>query len=222
MTTGLPDEDLSDLGTPSRGDGLKDFFDTPGTDDPASVEEAPRRDERQEAPQPRVDKPRDAAPPEPIHEEEPPPPVQRRRNRKASPGGTATIYTSESVRSRLTSYRKKHDITNLVVVFQAIEQCGKLSEVGKKIEELTDEDLTALRETIQNAVVQTSYSGGLFSSNPKAVEYVGGGGAPSQFTPTPQQARELDILGEKLGFDKRSTWLAPVLNEFLPGRKDKR
>ncbi len=222
MTTGLPDEDLSDLGTPSRGESLKDFFDTPGANDPALVEEAPQRDQRTEAPQPRAEQPRTVAPP--VHErqrEAEPTAEQRRRSRKANPG-TATIYTSESVRSRLTAYRKKHDTTNLVVVFQAIEQCGKLSEIGKRIEELTDEDLTALRETIENSIVQTSYSGGVFSSNPKAVEYLGGGGAPSQFTPTPQQARELDILGVRLGFDKRSTWLAPILNEFLPGRKDKR
>lgn len=214
MTTGLPDDDLSDLGTPARGEGLKDFFDKPGADEPDTVEQQ----ESPQEPLPREDQREEQSAEEPQQEKLSPTPApgqqQRKRVRRTGPG-TATIYMSESVRARLEDYRIKHRTTNLVVVLKAIEACGDLDK-------LKNGDVSQLQEVIEKAAVSTGYSGGLFSSNPKAVKYLGGGGAPAQFTPTPEQARELDELGKQLGFKNRSTWIAPILNEFLPGRKDKR
>src|SRR5687767_9966847 len=138
MTTGLPDEDLSDLGTPTRGTGLRDFFDTAGAPeaDPAQHQEPSRelpRPREQQHEEPAAQEPTEVDPDDdqllsPGTSTEP----QRRSARRNGPG-TATIYMSESVRARLTAYRKKHDTTNLVVVFQAIESCGKLGQLGKSI-----------------------------------------------------------------------------------------
>jgi hypothetical protein len=52
------------------------------------------------------------------------------------------------------------------------------------------------------------------------VRYVGGGSVQIGFSPTADQEEVLDRIGADLGFETRSTWIAPVLNAFLPGRKD--
>lgn len=210
MTAGLPDEDLSDLGTPNRGEGLADFFDTPADEVPAPADEP-------EAPEGTPQSPPAGRRDEPEPEAPRPPARTQRKAKRPTPGapGTATVYLSESVRARLEDYRIKHRTTNLVVVFSAIEACGD-------VDKLQQGDFSQLQDVIKKAAVATGYSGGFFSSNPKAVRYVGGGGAPVQFKPTPEQARQLDEVGQQLGFESRSTWIAPLLNEFLPGRKDKR
>ncbi|MGC7247325.1 hypothetical protein RBA15_22395, partial [Mycobacteroides abscessus subsp. massiliense] len=64
--------------------------------------------------------------------------------------------------------------------------------------------------------------GPLFPADPAAVKYLGGGPAQIMYAATPEQSAVLDRLGAEHGFSARSTWLAPVLNHFLPGRKDKR
>jgi hypothetical protein len=60
----------------------------------------------------------------------------------------------------------------------------------------------------------------LFPADPSAVRYLGGGSVQIGFSPTPQQEEKIDEIGQSLGFETRSTWIAPVLNAFLPGRKD--
>jgi hypothetical protein len=60
----------------------------------------------------------------------------------------------------------------------------------------------------------------LFPADPSAVRYVGGGSVQIGFSATSEQEQVLDRIGAELGFDTRSTWIAPVLNAFLPGRKD--
>ena len=40
------------------------------------------------------------------------------------------------------------------------------------------------------------------------------------FSPTADQEQVIDRIGGQMGFDTRSTWIAPVLNAFLPGKKD--
>jgi hypothetical protein len=52
------------------------------------------------------------------------------------------------------------------------------------------------------------------------VRYLGGGSVQIAFSPTPEQEQVIDRIGAEIGFATRSTWIAPVLNAFLPGRKD--
>jgi hypothetical protein len=126
------------------------------------------------------------------------------RQRRQSAGGTATVYVSQNVKTRLEDYRIKERMTNRDIILTAIGQ-------------LHDQ----LAGIIEAAKESTAPPNPLFPPDPKAVKYVGGGPVPVQFTPSAAQAEVVDSLSEKLGFTSRSTWIAPVLNEFLPGRKDK-
>ena len=155
---------------------------------------------------------------DPVEDEEvaPPPswePKPKRTGRRAAvrrtdgaQPGTATVYLSESVAKRLDEYRrKKPGRTNRDVILEAISANHE-----------------HLAEIIEKSKVSTAPISSLFPADPRTVRYLGGGKAQAQFTPTPEQAKVLDDLGEQLGFSTRSTWIAPVLNEFLPGRKDTR
>jgi hypothetical protein len=126
-----------------------------------------------------------------------------RRTDGAEPG-TATVYLSESVAKRLDEYRrKKPGRTNRDAILEAISANHE-----------------RLAEVIEGSKVSTEPTSSLFPADPRKVRYLGGGKVQAQFTPTPQQAKVLDDLSEQLGFSTRSTWIAPVLNEFLPGRKE--
>jgi hypothetical protein len=130
------------------------------------------------------------------------PPPQRRAPKRSSPG-TATVYVSQGVKARLEDYRSKLRRTNRDVILEAITACHG-----------------SLKKIIEASTVSTAPAS-MFTADPKAVRYLGGGGVQVQFTPTPTQAQELDKIGKDLGFERRSTWIAPILNEFLPGRKEK-
>ena len=77
-----------------------------------------------------------------------------------------------------------------------------------------------LGDIIKGATVSTAPVNPLFPADPSAVRYLGGGSVQIAFSPTPDQEQVIDRIGAELGFDTRSTWIAPVLNAFLPGRKD--
>jgi hypothetical protein len=74
-----------------------------------------------------------------------------------------------------------------------------------------------LADIIRGATFNIAPVNPLFPADPSAVRYVGGGSVQIGFSPTPQQEEE---IGQTLGFETRSTWIAPVLNAFLPGKKD--
>ncbi|MDM3908808.1 hypothetical protein [Mycobacterium intracellulare] len=107
------------------------------------------------------------------------------------------------MKQRFEAYRHKQKATNLQVVLEAI---------SSKHEELAD--------IIKRAAFSTAPVNPLFPADPSAVRYVGGGSVQIGFSATPEQEQVLDRLGAELGFQTRSTWIAPVLNAFLPGRKD--
>lgn len=190
----IPAEDLSDLGAPApRGAGLGDLLAGPPTE--AGSEPLPRAseaavDEAPETPAP----PRPKAPTRPARQAGP-----RTRNKP-----TSAVYVSQGVKTRFEDYRHKTKKTNLQVVLEAIT--AKHSQ---------------LAEIIKASAVSTApVGGGLFPADPSAVRYLGGGAVQIGFSPTPEQETVLDQLGKQLGFSTRSTWIAPVLNAFLPGRKD--
>jgi hypothetical protein len=145
---------------------------------------------------------------QPAAQEAPQQRTRRRSTQQTAPGnrpGTATIYVSEGVAKRLDDYRRKRQgRTNRDVILEAISaNHGQLAEV------------------IEQAKTSTAPESALFPADPRNIKYRGGGKVQVQFTPTPEQAKVLDDLGEQLGFATRSTWIAPVLNHFLPGQKDK-
>ncbi len=134
-------------------------------------------------------------------------PSSRRRGRKDDDEEalTVTMYLSDNVNKRLDAYRRqKTKRTNRDVVIEAITRFHN-----------------ELPELLERSKVSTAVESELFPADERQIRYLGGGGIQSQFTPTPAQAKVLQALSDKLGFPKgkRSTWIPPVLNEFLPGRK---
>ena len=109
------------------------------------------------------------------------------------------------VKKRFEKYRHDSKSTNLQVVLEAISALHKTNELGQIIEQ---------------SRYSTAPVNDLFPADPSAVRYLGGGSSQISFSPTPQQEAVIDEIGRGLGFDTRSTWIAPVLNAFLPGRKD--
>lgn len=113
------------------------------------------------------------------------------------------VYVAEGVKKRFEKYRYDNKLTNVQVVLRAVsDQRDKLPAI------------------IEQSKYDTAPPAPGFPSDPSTVKYIGGGSNQVTFKPTVEQAAELDRIGANIGFDKRSTWLAPVLNSFLPGRKE--
>jgi hypothetical protein len=195
----VPAEDLSDLGSPApRGAGLAGLVGTT----PTPVRPQRVESERTSAPE-TVEPAVRSVPPE-VDEI-----AVRRRGKPGRPRTrvkpTTAVYVSPGVKQRFEAYRHKHKATNLQVVLEAI---------SSKHEELA--------EIIRDSTFNIAPVNPLFPADPSAVRYVGGGSVQIGFSPTAEQEEVIDRIGESLGFETRSTWIAPVLNAFLPGRKDSR
>lgn len=199
----LPAEDLGDLTAPPvRGAGLSGLLDdAPPT--PRLVPDLPE--------------PADAGPPADSVEEvevttTSPAPSSTRISTPRKPGRprtrtkpTSAVYVSAGVKKRFEKYRHDTKSTNLTVILQAISAKHKAQE---------------LEEIIDRSRYSTVPTNDLFPSDPSAVRYLGGGSSQIAFSPTKEQEKVIDDIGQKLGFDTRSTWIAAVLNDFLPGKKD--
>lgn len=194
----LPAEDLSDLGAPAaRGAGLSGFL-SPDVDESAPAPAAPTRTHDQSATQ--ADQGAPATADSAAH-------TTRRARRPGRPRTrtkpVSAVYVSPGVKQRFDGYRHKQKATNLQVVLEAI---------SSKHDELAD--------IVKESAFSTAPVNPLFPADPSAVRYVGGGSVQIGFSATSEQEQVIDRIGEELGFDTRSTWIAPVLNAFLPGRKD--
>ena len=198
----MPSEDLSDLGAPAkpRGAGLADLV---GESSVAAPHPRPAEGDGHED---------QGAIPTPIRSIGAVRDVDgsddSRSGRK--PGRPRTrvrpvtaVYVSPGVKQRFEAYRHKHKLTNLQVVLKAISS-------------MHDE----LDQVIGAATFNTAPVDPLFPADSTAVRYVGGGSVQIGFSPTPEQEEVIDRIGRQIGFDTRSTWIAPVLNAFLPGKKD--
>ncbi|MCA2244875.1 hypothetical protein JF781_21195 [Mycobacterium sp. WUMAC-067] len=200
----LPAEDLGDITKPkSRASGLADLI---GPVPAAPLAPVPDRPQRREVPEvdPQPAEPAPAAvapvrltPPDPTTRK---PGRPRTRNKPAS-----AVYVTAGVKKRFEKYRHDNKSTNLQVVLQAISAMHKAEK---------------LDQIIQESRYSTAPVNELFPADPSAVRYLGGGSSQISFSPTPEQEAVIDQIGKKLGFDTRSTWIAPVLNAFLPGKKD--
>jgi hypothetical protein len=112
------------------------------------------------------------------------------------------VYVDAALNSRLTAYRKKTDQTNLQIILEAVA-----ANHGQ------------LREIIDAARIVTRPVAELFEPDPNAVRFKGGGKESLPYRPTEQQAKKLDEIGAELGFESRSTWLAPILEFHTRPRK---
>jgi hypothetical protein len=198
---GMPNEDLSDLGAPAkpRGAGLADLVGDRAAAAPRTrPTEADPQEEHGAIPTPirPISTARDVA--------EPTGRGSRRPGRPRTRSKPVTaVYVSPGVKARFEAYRHKQKATNLQVVLEAI---------SAKYDELP--------EIIKASTFNTAPVNPLFPADPSAVRYLGGGSVQIGFSPTPDQEQVIDRIGAELRFDTRSTWIAPVLNAFLPGRKD--
>jgi len=188
----IPAEDLSDLGASvPRGSGLSELL---GAATPTARRQ-PVPEARAEAVE-AVREDDSVAPARPTR-------ITRQSSTRSRTRPTSAVYVSQGVKQRFEDYRHKAKKTNLQVVLDAITA---------KHEDLHD--------IIKKSAVSTAPVGSLFPADPSAVRYLGGGSVQIGFSPTPEQESVLDSIGQDLGFTTRSTWIAPVLNAFLPGRKD--
>jgi hypothetical protein len=156
---------------------------------------------------------KDNVDPEVEEEELPPPPpnVGRAGPRRTTPSrkptsnaGTTTIYVSQNVKARAEDLCRKNRWTYADLVLMAVA-----------------ENHENLDDVLAKARVSTAPVSALFPVDPRRVKYLGGGGTQLQFTPTKEQAVVLKKLGDDIGFEHWN-WLAPVLDAYLPGRKDRK
>jgi hypothetical protein len=195
MSSGLPKADLADLGNPAAGggDALDDFFAAPPP--PAA----------RQAAAPAQDRPAPTAAPRA---------PQRRRTAQPASGGrrkkTITFYVSTGTGSRWEKQAKRTGLTKYEVLAGIIDSFKTVD---------------SMREIVEQSTVSTTVTTSLLPSDPKAVRLLGGAGVGGgsrgiQVNMTEDQLAALDAIGDELGFGSRS-WVAPLLNEKLPGPKEK-
>lgn len=133
----------------------------------------------------------------------------RRRTKKVAASGrpkklVQVVYVSEAVKKRFDAQRHKTRMQAHQLVLEAI---------------------TKQKEGLKEIIAQSRYSTapveGDFPEDPSAVRYLGGGSSQIHYNVTPEQDAVLERYTAELSFEKRSTWIAPVLNAYLSGRKDK-
>ncbi len=201
----LPAEDLGDLTAPPvRHAGLSGLLDDPAPPPPPRlVPDLPGPDDTK----PTVD-----GLPKP-DEVQPPPPSDTRTRSPRKPGRprtrtkpTSAVYVSDGVKKRFEKYRHDKKSTNLQVILEAIGAKHQANELDTIIKE---------------SRYSTAPVSDLFPADPSSVRYLGGGSSQIAFSLTAEQEAKIDEIGEKLGFETRSTWIAPILNSYLPGKKEK-
>lgn len=125
-----------------------------------------------------------------------------------SPTGTVRItavLVSPAVADRLAKYRRgAADRTNTSIVLEAF-----------------DEQHQRVPELIARARAAAQPRGSLFPARDDTLHLPGGGGIQVQIRPTVAQLEVIDRITRENGLNSRSQLVAAVLNEFLPGRKDR-
>ncbi|MFT9493241.1 hypothetical protein ACM0A0_24475 [Mycobacteroides abscessus subsp. abscessus] len=205
--------DLSDLNKPGRGEGLADLIPPPPEAEASAGQPTPSTSAPTEGPANKRSPdlpdigPADAeadTPEAPAEPETQASSGSKQKTRTGNDKDLGAVYVSENVRKRFDKYRHDNRLTNAQVVRKAVSTLH-----------------SELPEVIAAARYSTEPEDPLFPADPSAVKYAGGGSAQIVYATTPEQSGVLDAIGKQIGFSTRSTWLAPVLNAFLPGRKDR-
>ncbi|MGV0740244.1 hypothetical protein ABQF35_28040 [Mycobacterium syngnathidarum] len=208
----LPAEDLGDLTAPPvRGAGLSGLLDEAPASPPASsaataspaqpaADTVALADTEESSEQDEV-----VTPFRPLSSARTPSPRKPGRPRTRTKP-TSAVYVSDGVKKRFEKYRHDKKSTNLQVILEAISAKHKADELDTIIKE---------------SKYSTAPVSDLFPADPSSVRYLGGGSSQIAFSLTAEQEAKIDEIGQQLGFETRSTWIAPILNSYLPGKKEK-
>ncbi|MFH8533966.1 hypothetical protein ACH4GE_36820 [Streptomyces tendae] len=138
-----------------------------------------------------------------IHEEPEPEPEPFSDADTAKPAG---FYVSQNVASRFRKYRKQHDITHTQIVLLAVE-----AAVEK-----------GLAQVVEDARRAPKFQSKLFAVTvkPDDSDLRGLGPVQLQYKPTRAQLSIISRLVKESGLPDHTKFLAVVLDQFLPGRRD--
>ncbi|WP_338704161.1 hypothetical protein V2W30_40405 (plasmid) [Streptomyces sp. Q6] len=114
------------------------------------------------------------------------------------------FYVSTNVANRFRKYRKQTDLTHTQIVFLAIEAA-------------IDKGLT---EVVEDARRAPKFQSKLFAVAPDNSDLRGLGPVQLQYKPTRAQYGIIDGLVAESGLPDHTKFLAVVLDQFLPGRRD--
>lgn len=201
----LPAEDLGDLTAPPvRHAGLSGLLHDPAPPpSPRLVPDLPEPDDTKPTADGLPKAPEITSPqPSDMRARSPRKPGRPRTRTKP----TSAVYVSDGVKKRFEKYRHDKKSTNLQVILEAIGAKHQANELDTIINE---------------SRYSTAPVSDLFPADPSSVRYLGGGSSQIAFSLTAEQEAKIDEIGQKLGFDTRSTWIAPILNSYLPGKKEK-
>ncbi len=109
--------------------------------------------------------------------------------------------------------------------FEAYKHADPRRKTWDVVKDAVDANYHRLKDILDDAKyhdVGASPVSSIFPADPRRVRYIGGGTSQQQIRCTEAQLAVLHTVTKELGMKNLSTWLAPVLNDFLPGKKEKR
>ncbi|MEU6070602.1 hypothetical protein ABZ864_40725 [Streptomyces sp. NPDC047082] len=114
------------------------------------------------------------------------------------------FYVSANVASRFRKYRKQHDLTHTQIVFLAVE-----AAVEK-----------GLAQVVKDARRAPKFQSKLFAVKVDNSDLIGLGPVQLQYKPTKAQYAIIDGFVAESGLPDHTKFLAVVLDQFLPGRRE--
>ncbi|WP_411093570.1 hypothetical protein [Streptomyces sp. 049-1] len=116
------------------------------------------------------------------------------------------FYVSQNVAARFRKYRKQHDITHTQIVLVAVEAAAE----------------RGLTMVVEDARRVPKFQSKLFAPTvkPDDSDLRGLGPVQLQYKPTKAQRAIIDRLVRESGLPDHTKFLAVVLDQFLPGRRD--
>ncbi|GAA2307878.1 hypothetical protein OKJ48_10580 [Streptomyces kunmingensis] len=114
------------------------------------------------------------------------------------------FYVSTNVANRFRKLRKQSDLTHTQIVFLAVE-----AAVEK-----------GLAQVVEEARRAPKFQSKLFAVAPDNTDLRGLGPVQLQYKPTRAQRQVIDGLVSEAGLPDHTKFLAVVLDQYLPGRRD--
>ncbi|MGQ4421328.1 hypothetical protein ACN6LL_003766 [Streptomyces violaceoruber] len=116
------------------------------------------------------------------------------------------FYVSQNVASRFRKYRKQNDVTHTQIVLIAVEAAAE----------------RGLAQVVEDARRAPKFQSKLFAVTvkPDDSDLRGLGPVQLQYKPTKAQRAIIDGLVRESGLPDHTKFLAVVLDQFLPGRRD--
>ncbi|MFI0241815.1 hypothetical protein [Streptomyces sp. NPDC016845] len=116
------------------------------------------------------------------------------------------FYVSQNVAARFRKYRKQNDITHTQIVLLAVEAAAE----------------KGIAQVVQDARREPKFQSKLFAVTvkPDDSDLRGLGPVQLQYKPTRAQKGIIDQLVAESGLPDHTKFLAAVLDQYLPGRRD--